>query len=477
MIANVLNRQFVLDQLEQVKRGLEMGMAEDRRGGEAPPGAEGLSGDDFREALAQLEDADARERAGSSGQAGFDAPAADRRGDTAPDLDSVAFISHDAILSNVQSALEEYLESQEPELLIDDGEAAGDRRGGSGETPMVTGRRLRDPGRNAPSDDRRVGEKFSITDIGWISSLVAQGVRRLRGKHPFNDTPAPPRAIADRARILVVGDWGTGIPRAARVGGQMRAIIDQGRAERLEQHAVHLGDVYYSGWPKEYEKRFLPHWPVRLAEAGEITSWSLNANHDMYAGGHGYFGTLLRDPRFAAHGGSSYFSVSNSHWRILGLDTGYDEGKLHGSQSQWVAEQAAEARVAGQKLMLLSHYQLFSPYEKAGAELRELLGPVLGGGGVHSWLWGHEHREVLYGPHLGLRFSACLGNGGVPAYMTHGEGDPLPAPATYQNRARMRKGFESWAYFGFAVLDFDGPRIVLRLVDENGHTHHRQVVE
>jgi hypothetical protein len=475
MIADVLNRQFVLDRLEEVKDGLEMGALDPRRGGEAAPDAEGLSEDDFREALAELERAESEERAGSSGQTGFDAPASDRRAD-APDLDSVAFISHNAVLSHVQSALEEYLETREPELLVDSGEPADDRRGGD-EPPMVTGRRLREAGGEGPRDDRRIGEKFSITDVAWFGSLVAQGIRRLRGKHPFNDTPAPPRTIADRARVLVVGDWGTGIPRAAQVGARMRAVLEQGRAERLQQHAVHLGDVYYSGWPKEYEKRFLPHWPVHPAEAAEITSWSLNANHDMYAGGHGYFGTLLRDPRFAAHAGSSYFSISNAHWRILGLDTGYDEGKLHGSQPRWVAAQAAEARAAGQKLMLLSHYQLFSPYESAGKELREALGGVLGDGGVHSWLWGHEHREVLYGPHLGLRFSACLGNGGVPAYMTHGERDPLPAPATYENRARMRNGFESWAYFGFAVLDFDGPRIVLRLIDENGRTHHQQVVE
>ncbi|HEX8432194.1 MAG TPA: hypothetical protein VF625_12980, partial [Longimicrobium sp.] len=125
MIADVLNRQFVLDRLEQVKRGLERGTL-DRAGADAA--ADDLNVDDFREALAELERAESRERASSSGQTGFDAPA-DRRAD-APDLDSVAFISHDAILSNVQSALEEYFESRAPELLVDSDPRPDDRRRG-----------------------------------------------------------------------------------------------------------------------------------------------------------------------------------------------------------------------------------------------------------------------------------------------------------------------------------------------------------
>ena len=45
--------------------------------------------------------------------------------------------------------------------------------------------------------------------------------------------------------------------------------------------------------------------------------------------GHGYYRTLLGDPRFARHEGSSFFSLANRHWRLLGLDTAYVEQSVY----------------------------------------------------------------------------------------------------------------------------------------------------
>jgi hypothetical protein len=282
--------------------------------------------------------------------------------------------------------------------------------------------------------------------------------------------------IADRARLIILGDWGTGLPRARKVADQIRNVLEQGREERLEQHIVHLGDVYYSGWKREYENRFLAHWPVDEGEADAVTSWSLNANHDMYSGGHAYFETLLKDRRFLRHQSSSFFSLTNTSWKVLGLDTGWDDGGLQEPQPAWVRQQAEEAHEAGQKVMLLSHHQPFSVFEKDNSRLQGLLRDVLGRPLVHSWIWGHEHRCVVYGPAENLHYSCCLGNGGVPVYMLHKEGAPLPPPAAYEYRARIRSGLESWALFGFAVLDFDGGQINIRYLDEDGSEHHSQVV-
>lgn len=480
MIAELLNRQFILDAVEDVKRDLEKSATGEGRRlhGELPPEAAELETDDYRKALELVRRAENQERAVSSGQPGFEPPPAGRRGGEAADLDEVSFFSRDPILSNVQSALEEYIETRQPADVEEERELPGGRRRGAPaaeETPVVAGRRLRDGQRGG--DGRRIGEKFSITDPGWVSSLVALGLRRFRSKHPFNPEPAHPRRISDRVRLLVMGDWGSGLPRAVRVSEQMRRVLREGREQRLEQHVIHLGDVYYSGWTSEVNKRFLPHWPVTPAEAGEIGSWSLNANHDMYCGGYGYFDALLADRRFRMQGRSSFFSLANSRWRILGLDTGWEDGGLQEPQPGWIAEEADAAARAGQKVMLLSHHQLFSAFEKGGEGLRRRMGEVLGRGAVHSWLWGHEHREVIYRPHEGLQFSACLGNGGVPVYMTHRAGDPYPPPVTYENREHIKKGLESWALFGFAVLDFEEERFHLRLVDENGRTHHTQTVE
>ena len=101
-----------------------------------------------------------------------------------------------------------------------------------------------------------------------------------------------------------------------------------------EQHVIHLGDVYYSGWPEEYEDHFLPNWPVAPGQEDRYGSRCLNANHDMFSGGH--FDHLLKDERFrrqrSARQPTSYFSLENDHWQILGLDSAWQDGDLAGSQ-------------------------------------------------------------------------------------------------------------------------------------------------
>jgi hypothetical protein len=463
MIDDLLNRQFVLDQANRIREHLEENPEPARtRGVRAPEGTEEVDEEDRRSAAAMLASSLTAEQRQSSGQRGFAGPSA-TRGIEQPDIDEVSFFSRNETLSNVQSALDQYYDEVEPEN-VEETEPPTRTRGGAESDIPRTGRSLVRPGTT-----RGVADKFGPTDIGWVSSVFAMGIRLFRKKHKFNDQPATPRPMADRARVILMGDWGTGIPRAVKVSNEISIALRDGRAEGREQHVIHLGDVYYSGWSKEYEKRFLPHWPVSVAEANEIGSWSLNANHDMYAGGHAYFKTLLADPRFKAQERSSYFSLVNSKWRILGLDTGWDDAALKDPQAQWVAEQSRQAADAGQKVMLLSHHQLFSAYEDGSDKVREKLSATLDTGGVHSWLWGHEHRCVLYRPHGGLQFAACLGNGGVPVYMKHGEDDPVPEPGEYEYRKRL----DEWALFGFAILDFNDDRIDMRLIDEDGFEHKR----
>ena len=469
MIAEVLDRRFVMQQMERVKKAL----AEEAKGGrrDAAPLPHQLEREDYSEALSALQTAD------TSGQPGFEPPAgavSDRRDGAAaaapPPLDERSFIGRDPALSNLQSAIEEFLITQAPEKVRTEAPRASDRRGGTAETAdPVTGQRLAKP------SDRRVGEQFSTTDVRWISSVFAMGVRRFRDRHPFKDQAASPVKIKDNARLILVGDWGSGVERAQKVSAQMRKVLDEGKAAGREQHVVHLGDVYYSGWNYEYERRFLKHWPVRADEAGAITSWTCNGNHDMYAGGHAYFKTALADPRFARHEGSSFFRLHNSRWQILGLDTGYEDHGLQGSQADWARSVLTAPENANSKGLLLSHHQIFSAHEGgADSALRTKIKPVLDTKRVHSWFWGHEHRCTLYGPRDNVQAARCVGHGGVPVYMKNTESDPLPAGVTYEYRARFKHGLEHWAYFGFAVLDFDGPAIEVRYIDELGREHHRE---
>jgi len=464
LIAQVLNRDFVLKRLEEVRRHLSAPATEDRRraGDKGPP----LSQEDAALALGAANEALRTEAAASSGQPGFAPPPAERRGEAPAPIDDFSFFSRDATISNLQSALEQYFaEKKQVEVTRPDG-----RRGGGGNV-AVTDESL--PG-NKPTrsgDGRRFFDQFSITDVRWVSSLFAMGVRKFKGRHAFPEKPADPVTIGDQARLVLVGDWGSGIPRARKVAKQMREVLNEGLAAGREQHVVHLGDVYYSGWEYEYRDRFLEWWPVEPDEAARIPSWNLNGNHDMYAGGHAFFDYALKDERFARQQGSSRFSLRNDHWTILGLDTAWEEHGLEGDQDKWAQGMLESAPGKG---LLLSHHQIFSAYEQGENKLIQKIRPVLATGRVRSWFWGHEHRCVLYDPTENVEYARCVGHGGVPVYMTHKEGDPYPPPASWEFRDFIRNGLECWALFGFAVLDFDGPKVTVRYIDENGKENRRE---
>jgi hypothetical protein len=456
LIAQVLNREFVLDRLREVRDHLE-DTADDRRraGGEGPE----IDPGEAAEALAAADRALEEEARASSGQPGFEPEEDDRRGEEPAPIDDFSFFSRDPAISNLQSALEQYYREKQ---LVDEAEPDTGRRSYE-DDPAVTDLSL--PGVEPPRDPdgRRVFDKFSITDIRWVSSLFAMGVRHFRDRHPFPQEPAEPLRIGRQARVVIVGDWGSGIPRARKVAEEIRKVLDEGNGR--EQHVVHLGDVYYSGWEYEYRDRFLKYWPVRPEEKDRIRSWNLNGNHDMYAGGQAFFGHALKDERFARQQGSSWFSLVNDDWTILGLDTAWEEHGLEGGQADWARGLLQSSPGRG---LLLSHHQPWSAYEKkGGAKLRQKIKPVLDTGRVHAWFWGHEHRCVAYGLFGDLQYGRCVGHGGVPVYLSRQQENPDP-PIAWEFRESFRKGLETWALFGFTVLDFDGPVIAARYLDENG---------
>jgi hypothetical protein len=483
MITQVLNRDFVLQQLAAVRAELTAGAGEEGRREATPETAMGpvegsaaeLEAGDWEEALAAVHAAGLQESVATSGQVAFELPPAERRGEEPAPIDTSSFFSRDPVISNLQAALEQYFERQQPDAVAEP-EPDDDGRRGPDEEVATTDRTLAGVEATRDLDGRRLFDQFSVSDVRWVSSALAMGIRKFRKRHPFKDQAAAPVEIGDRARVLLVGDWGSGIPRAIKVSTQMRRILDQGKSEGREQHVVHLGDVYYSGWQYEYERRFLRCWPVRDEEAAAISSWTCNGNHDMYAGGHAYFDTALKDPRFARHQGSSYFSLHNSHWQILGLDTSWEDHGLAGSQAEWARSVLTAPENAKKKGLLLSHHQVVSAFEGGGdSTLLKKIRPVLATGRVNGWIWGHEHRCVVYrGGVEQIGLACCLGHGGVPVYMPRTDADPLPDPATYEFRGSFVKGLETWALFGFAVLDFNGPEIAVRYIDENGCEHHHE---
>jgi 3',5'-cyclic AMP phosphodiesterase CpdA len=479
MIAQVLNRDFLLVVADEVRKDLEREVGArngQRRRGGAPSEVDKLDTHDLKEAAELLRAATAgRERLEPAPNGG---EPTDEQGPRPKD--DFAFIPQDAMLSILQTALEERFETDDKFRLVER-PLLDDRRGG--DEPAVTDVQLEDVpltrtahGRRKWGDMEIAKGKQWLSDPGWLTSVFAMGVRKFRGRAEFVETPQVV-PIANDAKIIVVGDWGSGLPRAKKVADRIREELDRDRSR--QRVVVHLGDVYYSGSQREYQRNMLNLWPVREGE--DIPSFSLVGNHDMYYGGHAYYGTLLTDPRFSKHGGCSYFALQSDDWQLIGLDSGHEDGGLRGDQARWakeVVERLADGdRPRPRMTALMSHHQPFSAHQPGAATMVSKLKPVLATGRVDAWFWGHEHRCIHYeatkvdGDRVG--FSTCVGHGGVPEYLIIKEGETKPKPWVYEYlEHRYGTAQEPWEMFGFVVLDLAGRDMRVRYIDEDGREHH-----
>lgn len=319
------------------------------------------------------------------------------------------------------------------------------------------------------SPRKRFFPRFGERDARFLTwGAIAKISAWRKGSAIFPAGTGPTLPIDNDARLILLGDWGSGIPRAEKVGTAVRTFIEDSLRAGQQCMVIHLGDVYYCGWKREYESRFLTHWPVYPGEQNKVGSFCLNANHDMYSGGHDYFGFLLKEPRFLGQKGHSYFALENSQWQIAGLDTAYTDSGLHGDQAAWL--EALRRGAPKKKGMLLSHHQPYTCYqaegEKDSPDLLAALKPVLDEGLIRAWFWGHEHRCAAYAPTHGIQYPRLIGHGGVPVYAWAGK---LRAGVSWENPETLTDPRTGWKYarFGFSVLDFK----------PSGTVHHRWIGE
>jgi len=335
-------------------------------------------------------------------------------------------------------------------------------------------------------------ERFGPDDTAWINDVCRTVLESFaQGNHPFNPQPAE-YEVSDDARVVIVGDWGSGLPRARAVSSLMAEEVSDALAEGRQAHVIHLGDIYYSGLPEEVVAHALAPgmWPVssEQAQAG-VTSWALNGNHDMYGGGYGFFQTLLGDERFSNQCSSdgrstSFFRISSPSWDLVGLDTSWTCNVLSEGQVATLEDPQAEflTCVAGESnrnLMLLSHHPFISAYDtrpEVGQVLHEKLAPLLTAKRVHAWIWGHEHRCMGFQATGGVRFPRCIGNGGVPVLMAYDEQDSVPTPGKWEERGSFEDGGYRWANFGFSVFDFVGPQVNARYRNDHGVTTRSETI-
>ena len=308
--------------------------------------------------------------------------------------------------------------------------------------------------------------------VGFLRSLPGHLLRRVFFRLP-RDEPRE-HVLDDDARIVVVGDWGTGEGLALEVGERMREAI-AGAGDR-QVHVVHLGDVYYAGTPHEARTRFLDPWPV-TADPRHF-SWCLNGNHDMYSAGEGITGVTLDDPRFAGHrtrrgAVTTEFLVANRHWSLIGVDTSWRfrwldprgrAGHLGRRQMRWIRRHVESD--AARRTVLFSHHQPFTHGDDGVEPRGNLLDrtqPLRDAGRLTAWFWGHEHKLIAYGARDGVGYATCMGHGAIleaPAAVP-------PHPGEFDHTFTDHEGL-TWRVPGFAVLDLDGPTMTVRYLDRDG---------
>jgi hypothetical protein len=311
-------------------------------------------------------------------------------------------------------------------------------------------------------------------DLRWAEALFAYAVH---SKAPFPvcpvsvDPPELTHAISDGAVIGIAGDWGTHNAASARIGHTMAGL--------RPTHTIHLGDVYYAGTDDE-ERRFVQDWP-----AGSAGAFTLNSNHEMFSGGHGYFAIALRAEKFNSQT-YSYFALHDANWLFIGIDSGYHAtksgfvpyqiGHLYPSapeadpQVQWLRRVLAHplARRADgtrKRLCLFSHHHGLEP-NGAGTPLLAEVRSALEGRLPDVWYWGHVHGAAAYEARFGdftMRGRLCA-HGGVP-YIS--ELDPANDAAAQIVWAERPRGAVPGTN-GFALVRVVDGALVETFYDEGG---------
>ena len=294
---------------------------------------------------------------------------------------------------------------------------------------------------------------FHRRDPKWLSVLYQRLRARARGKAPFVTHQRPEDFrfdLPERTSVALVADWGTGNATAAAVALQIAA--------RAPDHVIHLGDIYYSGTPGEGRRNFLDMWRDYGPKGSRY--WNLNANHDMYSGGYGYFQHILP----ALDQPASYFNIQNGAWRLVALDSAYVTHNFNTPQMQWL-----ESQLTGNaKTILLTHHHLLSPFRKRGNAMEEWLDPYLADGRLFGWIWGHEHHLIEFADYRGVR-CRCIGHGSLP-YVPPDRRRQRHQAEIVRWETRPSPVQPSRGIHGFALLTFDGPTLHIEYIDEAGGT-------
>lgn len=331
-------------------------------------------------------------------------------------------------------------------------------------------------------------EQYDTLDLRWVKSFLNYlTTKRVPFPTHLQLTPITRTItwIPEKVTLAIAGDWGTGIESALSISRYI--------AKRNPDYTIHLGDVYYSGLPEEESLKLVELWP-----AGSRGSLTLNSNHEMYAGGHGYFGVALADRKFALQNGLSYFALQNRNWMIIGLDTAYfavnnllyqkgylsAPGETNGTvQFDWFQGMIQYAAHADMNVIILTHHDGFDvdPYAHTVTfeNLFHTMTAAMQNVKRWWWYWGHVHAGITYrsittksatGPDSTV-YPRCIGHGGIPwepfsnLASVH-LNDPRVDVEWAEVKTIIDSDGQSRALNGYLMVTLDGTNITETLYDE-----------
>jgi predicted phosphodiesterase len=277
-------------------------------------------------------------------------------------------------------------------------------------------------------------------------------------------------------KVAVAADWASDTVQSEGIAACIR--------KQEADYTVHLGDTYYSGSSAETYNNFINGcWPL-----GKVRSFALLGNHEMYHGAYPYFDALLPT---VMQQPNPFFCLENEHWRILGLDTGYQSIiggpsntnlKFQDELIEWL-KNTVEIKEDKRGIIVLTHHQYITAFkgednfQQPARQLREIFGDDR----EIIWIWGHEHRFSIYGKYKepdgpsGEKYvtahGRCIGNGGMPVELTRSHAaNPVKAQqyhlvlhdahAVDQIPALLFCKIQI-AGNGYAVLEINGPQLVI----------------
>lgn len=289
--------------------------------------------------------------------------------------------------------------------------------------------------------------KDSTCDPEWVEAILQYleyfGPGGKKRTVPYVTWQEPDdfvlEALPRNARVALIADWGTGTKDAEDL---LRHVAD-----KEPDVLIHLGDVYYAGTERETHHNFLDLIDRVFDRASRpMPVYTLTGNHDMYSGGVGYYELLPQlnpSPPHAPEAAqpASFFTLRSPDgaWQLQAMDTGLNDRDpftvttdityLEPREAQWHLDKIERFAAEGGKTILLSHHQLFSPFEDIGKtadkpegqeaynpKLLETFQPVLERGLVSAWFWGHEHNLGIYQPYGPLEKGRCIGHAAIPVF-------------------------------------------------------------